>query len=190
MTARSGLRPRRRPVALTGTPGVGKSVVARRLARSWSVVEVAELAGRFGTARRLGRDLEVDLRRLRRACLRPRALDGVDVIVGHLAHLLPVREAIVLRCQPAELDRRLRRRGRGTAEDRAANYVSEAVDLVVAEALERKVPVFELDTTGLSVARVAQAVDHRLGRGGPPRHGVVDWLADRAVTEHLLEAAG
>jgi adenylate kinase len=181
---------RSRPVALTGTPGVGKSAVARRLRSRWTVLEVADLALAVGAGRRLGRaGVEVDLRRLRAAC-RPRAaLAGVDVLVGHLAHLLPVRQAIVLRCHPLELGRRLRAARRGTAADRRANVVGEAVDLVLVEALREGLPVAEVDTTGRTPSAVARDVERRLRHTGSPRSGTVDWLSDPAVTEHLLDGA-
>lgn len=183
-------RPGRPPVALTGTPGTGKSAVSRRLAPAWRVVEVADLARRTGTARKVRGGVEVDLSRLARALRAPDALAGVDVVVGHLAHLLPVREAIVLRCHPRELGRRLARARRGSRADRDANVVCEALDLVSFEASLRTLPVFEVDTTGKRVADVAREVDRRLRRGGRPRRGAVDWLADRSVTAHLLDRAG
>ena len=176
-------------MALTGTPGVGKSSVAARLAARWTVAEVAELARSAGAARPGPTGVEVDLARLRRALARGPSGATPQVIVGHLAHLLPVREAIVLRCHPLELARRLARARRGRRSDRAANVVSEAVDLVLIEADERGLPVFEVDTTGRSVAAVARDVDRRLRRGGSPRQGTVDWLADRRVTAHLLDGS-
>jgi len=200
VTARRGAGPadlhavRRRaaalPVALTGTPGVGKSAVARRLRSRWTAVEVSRLAAELGAARRLSRGVEVDLPKLRATVRASGVLQGIDVVVGHLAHLLPVREAIVLRCQPVELVRRLRRAGRGTARDQRENYVSETLDLVLVEAVTAGVPVYEVDTTHRSVEAVAREVDRRLRHGGPPRAGVVDWLAKRSVTAHLLDAPG
>ena len=166
---------------------MGKSAVARRLRPAWNTVEVADLARRTGTARPHRGGVEVDLSRLRRALGVPGALDGVDVIVGHLAHFLPVREAIVLRCHPRELARRLQRARRGTAADREENLVCEALDLVASEAADIGLSVYEVDTTGTGVRAVAEEVGRRLRRGGRPRRGVVDWLADRTVTAHLLE---
>jgi len=173
-------------VALTGTPGTGKSAVAARLARSISVVEVGELARQLGAARGRGRAVTVDLPRLRRALARSGGLGRVDVVVGHLAHLLPVSAAIVLRCHPVELGRRLRSAHRGSAVERHDNLVCEATDAIVQEAIGRGLPVFEVDTTGRSIATVAAAVRRRILDGGRPSVGSVDWLADPSVTRLLL----
>lgn len=187
--SRAGRR-RRLPVALTGTPGVGKTAVARRLRPKWRTVEVAELALRLGAGRRAADGVVVDLPRLRRTLRYGGALEHVDVLVGHLSHLLPVRAAIVLRCHPRELVRRLGRAHRGTRTDRAANFVSEALDLVWAEAVGQGLLAYEVDTSHQSVVAVAQEVRRRLLHGGPPREASVDWLADRSVTAHLLDGVG
>ncbi|MFY9717094.1 MAG: AAA family ATPase [Thermoplasmata archaeon] len=176
-----------RPIALTGTPGTGKSTVGRLLRGPLGVIEVSDLARRHGAAQGTGRDLEIDLARLRRALRPASALREIDVIVGHLAHLLPVRESIVLRCHPVELLRRLRRSRRGSAGERHANFVCEATDVIVGEALEGRRPVFEVDTTARTPDAVARAVQRRVASGGPTRVGTVDWLADPAVTTHLLD---
>ena len=173
-------------VALTGTPGTGKTSVARHLARRWRVEEVAALAsaGRPAPSRR-GPTL-VDLGRMRRReAHRPRA-ERPDLYVGHLAHLLPCRAAIVLRCHPVELDRRLRAARRGTDRERRENVAAEATDVVLIEALSLRRRVWEVDTTGRSAARVAREVAALLARRPGPRYGRVDWLADPRVTDYLL----
>jgi len=173
-------------VALTGTPGTGKSAVARALPASFVTVEVADLARRHGAARGRGRAVVVDMPKLARALRRPGALDGTDLVVGHLAHLLPVAGAIVLRCRPVELVGRLRRARRGSPGDRQANFVCEATDVVLLEALAADRTVVEIDTTGSSVRQVARRVARQLRSGLTPAVGAVDWLADPAVTRQLL----
>ncbi len=175
------------PLALTGTPGTGKSSVARALARRHRVVEVGDLARSLGAGRGRGRSVEVDLPLLRRRLLRPGAWGDIEVVVGHLAHLLPVRRVVVLRCHPRELERRLVRRRRGSAASRKENFAAEATDVVLLEAIGPGRAVWEVDTTGRSVAAVAREVERRLAHGGRSDYGAIDWLADPEVTAHLLD---
>lgn len=177
------------PVALTGTPGVGKSTVARVLRSRFRVEEVGDLARRFGAARSSPHGLVVDLGRLRRKLARGYGQARIDLVVGHLAHLLPVRSIVVLRCHPLELRTRLARARRGTVDERRANLVAEATDIVLSEALREGRRVYEVDTSGRSPAAVAREVARRVRAPGPSRYGTVDWLSDRRVTEHLLERA-
>jgi adenylate kinase len=174
------------PIALTGTPGTGKSAVARHLAGTLRSREVGELANELGCARRVRGVWQVDLSRLRRVLQGRRPWGGVDLVVGHLAHLLPIRDVLVLRCHPEELLRRLRRARRGSPLDRSENYVAEATDVVLWEAVGPGRRVWEIDTTGRSVERVAALVARRWRTRGRPTYGGIDWLADPRVTAHLL----
>jgi adenylate kinase len=173
-------------VALTGTPGTGKTTVARRLGASWDTLEVGELAQRLGTGRRRGPGWVVDLAATARAW-RALRTPPAEVVVGHLAHLLPLRDVIVLRCHPRELARRLARSRPGAEADRRANLVAEATDVILVEAVDLRRRVWEVDTTGRTPASVAREVAHRLRSRGPPSYGRVDWLSDAWVGEHLLD---
>ncbi len=176
-------------VALTGTPGTGKSTVAQRLSADLHATELQDLALRLGAGRRQNRrSVEVDLSSLRRKFRSYARTVPTGVVVGHLAGLLPVRYIIVLRCHPRELGRRLRRVGR-SAPDRAANVLAEALDIVLVEALGAGVPVREVDTTHRSPAAVARMVEGLVRRRPASRYGQVNWLADRRVTEELLRGA-
>jgi adenylate kinase len=178
-----------RPIALTGTPGTGKSRVAASLAPSLRSVEVGELARAWGLARPFGGGLEVDLPHLRLAVRSRTNRLPFDLVVGHLSHLLPLRDVVVLRCHPEELARRLRSARRGSAADRQANYVAEALDVVLREAVGPGRRVWEVDTTGRSVPEVARAVARRVRERGRSSYGRTDWLADPTVTAHLLDRA-
>jgi len=173
-------------VALTGTPGTGKTSVARALAPRWRSVELGEWAVSVGAGRKIRDGFEVDLERLSRLLRRPEVAAPGPILVGHLAHLLPVHTVVVLRCHPERLRERLDRDERGSAADRKANYVSEAIDLVLLEALRPGRKVYEIDTTDRTVAQVARLVARRLEDGGRSEFGIVDWLSDPVVTEHVM----
>jgi adenylate kinase len=173
-------------IALTGTPGTGKTSVAALFPRRLRVMEVQELAEWFDAATGRGRTTVVDLRRLL-SSLDATTDSPVDVIVGHLAHLLPVSRVIVLRCHPNVLMQRLVRARRGSAKERYENYVTEATDLVLQESIRPERKIWEVDTTGRSARATAATVIRRLRADGPSRYGNIDWLADPRVTEHLLD---
>ncbi|HTT35308.1 MAG TPA: AAA family ATPase [Thermoplasmata archaeon] len=173
--------------ALTGTPGTGKSTVARLLGPGIGVEEVGARALATGAGRRMGPGVEVDLGRLARS-VRGTPVPP-QVVVGHLAHLLPIRRTIVLRCHPVELGRRLARARRGTAADRRANAVAEATDLILLEATRLGRSVIEIDTTRRAPASVARAIRAWVLGGRPPRTPRIDWLADPEVPAYLLGGA-
>jgi adenylate kinase len=184
-TGRFPSRPAR--LALTGTPGTGKSAVGTILHRITGVVEVGELAVREGVGRRVGQGIEVDLPALsRRISAGTRAVPE-RIVVGHLAHLLPIRDVVVLRCRPDELRSRLRAARRGTPADRQENYLAEALDVVLFEARRLHRRVWEVDTTGRSVRSVAAEVAEIFVRRVPRRMSGIDWLSDRRVSAHLLD---
>jgi adenylate kinase len=171
-------------VALTGTPGTGKSAVGRALRPSWSVVEVGELARRLGAARGRGRQVTVDLSRLR-ARMPPHPVRPT-LVVGHLSHLLPVDRVLLLRCHPVELARRLASRRSLSPRARRENLVSEAIDLIRWEVEAAGRSALEVDTTGRTPGSVARECERRLASRRAGRSRRVDWLGDRRVTEELL----
>ncbi len=179
---------RGRFVALTGTPGTGKSSVARHLPE-YRPVEVGDLARAVGAARPRGRSTEVDLAGLSRWVRSHPPPTGTTLVVGHLAHLLPVRESVVLRCAPLELLGRLRRARRGAPAERTENLLAEAIDVVLAEAVAADQRVREIDTTGRSPEEVARLVRAWLRGPRRARYGSVDWLSDPSVTDSLFRLA-
>ncbi|MFI5418903.1 MAG: adenylate kinase family protein [Candidatus Lutacidiplasmatales archaeon] len=190
---RPGVSPGRAPdpewalrVALTGTPGTGKSSVADALPRRIRREEVAEAALRLGAGHRNGRAVHVDLDALAKRLKREGGLGGPQVLVGHLAHLLPVRHVVLLRCDPRVVERRLARARRGTRVSRRENASAEATDAILFEALERAQVVYEIDTTRRSPGSVAREVTRWMEGAREPRFGTVDWLSVPAVTAQLL----
>jgi len=161
-------------VAVTGTPGVGKTSACAKV-KSLPVYHVNDLVDMFGAVAgydRRRRTREVDVRKLAREVQR---MEGDMVLEGHLSHMLGPDLAIVLRCSPAVLERRLRRKGWPERKIRE-NVEAEAVDVVLIEALENVPEVLEIDTTMMSAAQVARAID-RIVRGERQKYrvGHVDW---------------
>jgi len=177
-------------VALTGTPGTGKSAVAGLLEKEYGyrIVDVNRAARECGCV--VGRDEErgtdiVDADALREALALTNDADGVVVLEGHLSHLLDAELVVVLRCHPAELGIRLQEKGFSPAKARE-NLEAESVDVALIEAVDVHGvdAVFEVDTTSLTLAETAEMVralvEGDLNVCQTHRPGNVDWLAEGA----------
>jgi adenylate kinase len=171
-------------VLIAGTPGVGKTTVAREVAKRLGVtyVNVAELAVNEGLV--AGYDSErgayvIDEEAVR-AKLRELALRGRAVVDTHVVSAVPpelVEVAIVLRLDPRELERRLKARGYPPSKV-LENVQAEILDACLIEAVEAfgEERTFEVDASGKSVDEVVEEVLKivRERRGGKP--GSVNWL--------------
>jgi adenylate kinase len=171
-------------VLIAGTPGVGKTTVAREVAKRLGVtyVNVAELAVNEGLV--AGYDSErgayvIDEEAVR-AKLRELALRGRAVVDTHVVSAVPpelVEVAVVLRLDPRELERRLKARGYPPSKV-LENVQAEILDACLIEAVEAfgEERTFEVDASGKSVDEVVEEVLKimRERRGGKP--GSVNWL--------------
>jgi adenylate kinase len=163
-------------VALTGTPGVGKTTVATALAARGSIpvheLQTATVAARYAS----GTDAERETVIADLSGLRGWAAGRSGVIVSHLAHRLEPDRAIVLRCHPEELEDRLTALGRSAASV-AENCEAEALDLILSEAVAAlgSDRVAEVDTTGRPPAAIADEVERLLIDTWTPSTGIVDF---------------
>ncbi len=160
--------------AVTGTPGVGKTS-ACALVKSLQVVHVNDLVDELGLVSgydRKRKTREVDVLRLARAVAK---IEGDMILEGHLSHMLGVDVAIVLRCSPKILEKRLRKKGWDERKIRE-NVEAEAVDVVLVEALENVPEVCEVDASKKTPSQVAKDIERIVaGERQKYRVGNVDW---------------
>ena len=95
-------------VAVTGTPGCGKTTLCQSL--PFNFVSVEDLAIKHGCISPADEDgaRPIDVERLAKIWQKPNEITLID---GHLSHLLPVDAIIDLRCDPDILRDRLNQRG-------------------------------------------------------------------------------
>jgi adenylate kinase len=160
-------------IALTGTPGTGKTSIAALLA--YRVIDInAIVKGGLN----LGIDpkrgcLEADMEGLEMK-LAEMDTDELTILEGHFSHYF-ADEAVVLRLAPSELRKRLETRGYSEAKIRE-NLESEALDVVLIEAVEFCNRVSEIDTTGKTLQEVADLVVKAIRKEIELEPGQVDWL--------------
>lgn len=163
-------------VAVTGTPGVGKTTAVEQLDTDLEVIHLNEVIREEGFS--TGEDAErgslvADVDAL------AEWLDGREdcLVESHLAHRFSADRVVVLRCHPEELVRRLTERGESEVKARE-NAESEALDVILAEAVEThgRERVYEVDATDRTPPEVAAEIAAVVAGEREPSAGEVDFL--------------
>ena len=159
-------------VAVTGTPGTGKTTATTLL--DAEVIHLNDLIREAGlwSERDDDRDsLVADLDAVREAIG-----DWSGVAESHLAHHLDADRVVVLRCRPDVLADRLRERGADEAKA-TENAESEALDVILSEAVDRHGldHVYEIDTTDRTPADVAADIEAVVDGDRAPSAGDVEF---------------
>ncbi|WP_135819603.1 adenylate kinase family protein [Halostella litorea] len=163
-------------VAVTGTPGTGKTTATERLDVDLDVVHLNEVL------REEGLYDEVDEERGSVVADMDAVAEWLGdyddaVIDSHLAHHFDADRVVVLRCRPEEIERRLRERGE-PPEKAEENAESEALDVILAEAVDAhgEERVYEVDTTDRDPNEVAAAVEAVVAGEREPSAGTVSFV--------------
>jgi len=162
-------------IAVTGTPGVGKTTVSKLLSEKlgYEYVGIKEFAMERRIGTKVGDELEIDVDEL--AGEMGKEFRGRNVIIdGHLSHFVPADVVIVLRAHPKLVADRLKERGY-SKEKLAENVEAELIDVILVEALEENENVIEIDTTGKTPEEVVNEIIDLIERGVKRRVGIVDW---------------
>jgi adenylate kinase len=161
---------RAKAIIVTGTPGTGKTTLAKRLARELgymyvdanTVIKEDRLQEGYDRKRK---SVIVDERRLAKAIARRiRMADGGMVIDSHLSHHVPpsiVDACIVTVCELKVLDRRLRKKGYAEAKVNE-NVQAEIFETCTQEAWEMGHRPIVVDTTrGVKLQAILQSLEKK-----------------------------
>ncbi len=160
-------------VALTGSPGTGKTTIAAlAMEAGWRVTTVTALAEMYDMI------LEQD-----EDGVHPIDIDGLAsavefndpvLIDGHLSHLLPVEASAIIRCDPSVLSDRLKSR------DYPIWKIESNVEWEMVGGPWGDKPngrVAEFDATNISPNALWMNIEAWLLSGAPNRLPQIDWLS-------------
>jgi adenylate kinase len=177
---------RREVVLITGTPGTGKTVIAKQLsgkihARYIPLTRYVTRKALYSAVDPVRRTKIVDLSRVRRSLENDLAgMKGWIVVDTHISEgAVPkrmVKLVIVLRCHPKILETRLRKK-RWTAEKRRENVLAEILDscLVGAVGYYGAKKVVQMDTSTKTVRKCGSLAERAL-MGNRSSGTKRDWL--------------
>ncbi|WP_435349409.1 adenylate kinase family protein [Haloarchaeobius sp. HRN-SO-5] len=173
-------------VAVTGTPGTGKSTATDLLAADSGVDvvhlnRVVETEGLYDSVDEERDSVVADLDAVAEWVDEYEAAlddeEAVLVLDSHLSHHLDVDRVVVLRCAPQTLESRLRDRGESAAKA-AENAESEALDVILSEAVDAHglAAVYEVETTDRTPEAVATEIRAVVAGDREPSAGDVNYL--------------
>ncbi|MDR2698842.1 MAG: adenylate kinase family protein [Candidatus Methanoplasma sp.] len=168
-------------IAITGTPGTGKTYLAEELRRrGYAVLDINEIIrsnGLLGEKDEARDTYCVDTDALD-PLLEKYRTDETVFIEGHFSHCVECDLIIVLRCEPETLAGRLRERGYSESKV-IENVQAEILDVILCEAVETGVSVCEIDSSEVGTKRVAdKAEDFTKGNTDKYRPGNIDWTGE------------
>ena len=174
-------------VALTGTPGVGKTSVADILHKNgFKTVDLNKLSLEnnffLGVDKRRNSKI-IDIDRLDKYIEKNyKEFNNIVFLDGHIAHLLVnIDKIIILRCNPVVLRKRLESKG-WKEEKIKENIDAEILDIILCESTDvhSEKDIFEIDTTDKTPSVVASIIMDIAKNGFKQMKkyniGQIDWL--------------
>ena len=172
-------------VALSGTPGTGKTSVSNLLhKKGYEIVSLNEIAVKKGFIEGIDKKRNskiLDIERLNEYISKKYATQDLVFIEGHAAHLLNSAEKVVLlRCHPTTLKIRLGKKG-WNKDKIKENVEAETLDVILCETVEYfyENSIFEIDTSNKTIESVVESIVEIVKNDFEPTKkyniGKIDW---------------
>ena len=177
----------KRVILITGTPAVGKTTLAKELARQLNAhhVNLTELSEKEHLALREDKErgtTVIDEGKMRRKLKQLITHAASDVVIdGHYAAAVTpkalVTKVFVLRRNPVELREFMQKRGYSQSKQ-DENLAAEILDVCLVEALQKQEQgkICELNVTGKTVENILKDVCNVLEGKHKCYSGTVDWI--------------
>lgn len=151
-------------IALTGTPGTGKTSVAEVLKnKGFEIVDLNKVAcdNNFIIGKDIKRDSNiVDIEKINKYILENYSGKDIVFIEGHLSHLLKnVEKIVILRCHPKFLKKNLSKK-KWNEDKIKENIEAEILDIILCEALEIhiKKDIFEINISDKTIEQITDSI--------------------------------
>jgi len=182
-------------IAITGSPGVGKTTLAHllSLALDVEVKSVESIAAQSNCLE--GKDEVDNTMLIDTDCLQRQSnfLGKECIIEGHLSHFIPSDIVLVLRCHPMVLKHRLEKRAyseRKIIENVEWEFLGGARTEI--SQLERQTLVLEFDTTNDDAETICQQVMQKLSDTTLHSHAHrehIDWIEEADLDVKMFDAS-
>lgn len=165
-------------IAITGTPGSGKTTVSKALAKKlgYRIIDLNKLIIKnkiYSGFDKERKSYVVDINKLK--VFFKKLKNGNVIIDSHLSHFLPVDMVIVLRCHPNELERRMKIK-KWNKKKRRENLEAELIGLISYEARALNKNVYDIDTTDEKLARMVDDIAKVLKGKGNKFKKPINWM--------------
>lgn len=189
-------------IVLSGTPGTGKTTVSKKISEiiDAEIISLNELV--ISKKLTLGYDKKRETYIVDFEKLSPYLLKKIEklkkksvnllIIEGHFSDIVPngiIDLAIILRCKPNILYKRLEKRGykvNKIIENIQAEILGNCANFFIQKKIN--IPIFEIDTSFLDVENLSQIILELINNGKKLEKyviGKIDWLEELSETNQL-----
>ena len=193
-----------RVIIITGTPGTGKTTISRKISKNINAEVISLNILALEEDYILGTDSERETSIIKQDKIIDHVLNLIQdrkqkslnflIIEGHFADIIPthlIDQAIVLRCNPDELRRRLITRGykkKKVMENIQSEILGNCVNFFINKHPE--IPLLEIDTSQFEIDTVVEIITEIITESIDLRKyrvGKIDWLEKLSKEDRIFE---